>query len=64
MTLPAGTQSGQRMRLRGKGLPKRGGKEKGDLYAVVQIAIPKDLSDEERKLFGELSKKSAFQPRS
>jgi len=62
MTLPAGTQSGQRMRLRDKGLPKRGG-ARGDLYAIVQVAVPKHLSEKERELFEELAKVSSFNPR-
>lgn len=64
MTLPPGVQSGQRMRLRGKGLPKRRGKSHGDLYAIIQVAIPKDLTDKERELFEELSRTSSFSPRS
>jgi len=62
MTVPAGTQGGQRMRLRGKGLPKRGGSH-GDLYAIVRIATPKNLSQRERELFEELGKASTFNPR-
>jgi DnaJ-class molecular chaperone len=38
MKIPAGTQSGRRLRLRGKGLPVKGGR--GDLYARVQVRIP------------------------
>jgi curved DNA-binding protein len=50
LKVPAGTQSGQRFRLRGHGLPAVGKPEdKGDLYANVDVDIPKALSDEERK---------------
>jgi DnaJ-class molecular chaperone len=50
LKLPAGTQSGQRFRLRGHGLPSVGkSDERGDLYANVEVDIPKSLSDEERK---------------
>ena len=62
MTLPAGTQSGQRMRLREKGLPKRRG-SRGDQYAVIQIAVPKDLNPKERELFEELARISPFKAR-
>ena len=49
LKLPAGTQSGQRFRLRGHGLPSVGKPdERGDLYANVEVDIPKQLSDEER----------------
>lgn len=50
LKLPPGTQSGQRFRLRGHGLPAVGKPdERGDLYANVEVEIPKALSEEERK---------------
>jgi DnaJ-class molecular chaperone len=50
LKLPAGTQSGQRFRLRGHGLPGVGKPDdRGDLYANVEVDIPKTLSDEERR---------------
>jgi DnaJ-class molecular chaperone len=50
LKLPPGTQSGQRFRLRGHGLPNVGKPDdRGDLYANVEVDIPKSLSDEERK---------------
>jgi curved DNA-binding protein len=60
--IPAGSSSGRRIRLRGKGLsdPKGGA---GDLYAEIQIVLPKSLTDEERRLFEELARCSTFQPR-
>jgi curved DNA-binding protein len=60
--VPPGSSSGRRLRLRGRGLPKRGG-DRGDLYAIVQIAVPKQLSDEERELFEKLASSSDFDPR-
>ncbi len=63
VTLPAGTSSGQRIRLRGQGLPRRGGGVAGDLYAVVRIEAPRTLSGRERELFEELARISAFRPR-
>jgi len=53
MTLPPGLSSGQRLRLRGKGLPRRDGRQ-GDLYAEMKIAIPDELSPEQKKLFTRL----------
>ena len=50
MKVPAGIQGGQKLRLRGKGLP-RSRKAPGDLYAKVKISIPKELSDGERELY-------------
>jgi curved DNA-binding protein len=57
-----GTSSGQKLRLGGRGLPRpRGGA--GDLFAVVQIVVPAELSARERELYGELQRASAFNPR-
>jgi len=61
--IPAGTSSGRRIRLRGKGFPGAGGKDGGDLYAEVTIAVPRTLSDRERELFTELAEASGFRPR-
>jgi curved DNA-binding protein len=55
--VPAGSSSGRRLRLRGRGLPKRGG-ESGDLHAVVKIVVPKTLSDRERELYTQLAETS------
>lgn len=60
--IPAGSSSGRRLRLRGKGMPKRRG-EPGDLFAVLRIVVPKSLSAKERDLFERLSRESAFDPR-
>jgi curved DNA-binding protein len=46
------------LRLRGRGLPKRGG-ESGDLHAVVKIVVPKTLTDRERALYEQLAESSA-----
>jgi curved DNA-binding protein len=62
LTVPAGSSSGRRLRLRGEGLPKAGGGG-GDLYAVVSIKVPKKLTATERKLFEQLRDKSKFDPR-
>ena len=61
--VPAGTSSGRRLRLKGRGMPNRRGAP-GDLYARVAIKVPKKLTDEERRLFEELRKVSTFDPRS
>lgn len=63
MQVPAGASSGQKLRLRGKGLPKSKSGERGDLYVEIQIAVPEDLSDEQRQLFEQLEQVSDFEPR-
>ena len=62
MKLPAGSKSGQKLRLAGKGLPRPGGGA-GDLYAAIQIAVPPSLTERERELYGELRDASRFDPR-
>ncbi len=62
MTVPPGTQSGQQLRLRGKGFPQARG-ERGDLFVTIQIAVPKALSPEEQQLFEQLASRSSFNPR-
>lgn len=60
LKLPPGTQSGQRFRLRGHGLPQVGKPDdRGDLYASIEVDVPKQLGDEERKLYEELRKLAA-----
>jgi curved DNA-binding protein len=56
--VPPGSSSGRRLRLRGRGLPKRGG-DSGDLHAIVKIVVPKNLSDRERELYEELAEASS-----
>jgi curved DNA-binding protein len=60
--VPAGSSSGRRLRLRGRGLPKRGGGN-GDLHAIVKIVVPKNLSDRERELYEQLAESSSLDPR-
>ena len=61
MTIPASAQTGQKMRLKGKGFPHK--KTRGDLYVELAIVVPEALSSEEKKLFEKLAKASKFNPR-
>ena len=62
LTVPPGTRSGTKLRLRKRGLANgRGGH--GDLYATVHIHVPTTLTDRERDLFKELAGASRFNPR-
>ena len=60
--IPAGTQSGQKLRVRGRGLPARAG-EKGDLIVVARVEVPAQITDAERELWTKLSQESRFNPR-
>ncbi len=56
LTIPPESTSGQRIRLRGKGLPKKPrDSERGDLYVRLLVQTPKALSDEEKELFKKLA---------
>lgn len=55
IAIPAGTQSGTALRLNGKGMPKVGEKGKGDLFVVVEVRTPTELSDRERVLIQQLA---------
>ena len=51
VTIPANSQNGQNIRLRGQGMPKLGSPDvMGDLYVTVRPQMPKSLTDEQRKL--------------
>jgi curved DNA-binding protein len=54
LRVPPGTDSGSKLRLRGKGIPAHGGKPAGDLYVSIRIRVPKDLDDEGRQRLKEL----------
>ena len=54
VTVPAGTQSGHRFRLRSKGMPILNKSGKGDLYVDVYTEIPVSLTREQRKILEEL----------
>lgn len=53
--IPPGTRHGTRLRLAGHGLPHMGRKERGDLFVVIQVTLPKDLTREQRQLFEKLA---------
>ena len=62
MTVPEGSQGGQRLRLRGQGLRRRHG-GRGDQYLQLKIVIPPKLSAKEKEMFGKLAAESRFNPR-
>ena len=62
LKLPPGTQGGQRFRLRERGLPGVSG-QRGDLYVVAQIQLPKKLTERERELWEQLAQLHGGQTR-
>ncbi|MHA7815847.1 MAG: DnaJ C-terminal domain-containing protein [Pseudohaliea sp.] len=61
LTIRPGSQAGQKLRIRGKGLVGPAGR--GDLYAVLKVVMPAESSPEADRLWGELAEKAAFDPR-
>ncbi|WP_174847763.1 curved DNA-binding protein [Yersinia artesiana] len=61
LTIPAGSQSGQRLRIKGKGLVSKKGT--GDLYAILKVVMPPKPDEKTRALWQQLSEQAAFNPR-
>lgn len=62
LRIPANTQSGQRLRIKGKGLLNKSG-EPGDMYALFKIVIPAQTDESVRALWAQLAEQAAFNPR-
>jgi len=64
MTIPPGTQSGQSLRLKGKGVPHLGSAGRGDQYVKIEVVVPKGLSDEAKQLLKNFDRIQPESPRS
>jgi molecular chaperone DnaJ len=56
LVVPSGTQSGQVLRMRGRGLPRLAGEGRGDLYVTVRVEIPRGIDARTQELFRELGR--------
>ena len=63
LKVPSGSRAGQKLRVRGRGLPRPRSEEHGDLYAVLQVVTPSVMSEREKALYRELAEASSFNPR-
>ncbi|NDC01113.1 MAG: J domain-containing protein, partial [Verrucomicrobia bacterium] len=61
LKVPAGSTAGQKLRLRGQGLPREDG-SRGDLYALLEIAVPPEVSPGEKELWEKLARESRWRP--
>lgn len=59
VTVPPGTQSGTALRLNGKGMPRLGGKGKGNLFVIVEVRTPTDLTPRQKELLEEFARLDA-----
>jgi len=60
MKIPSNARSGQKIRLKGEGLP---GKQAGDLFVILQVYVPQPKNDSDRKLFEKMKQQMPFNPR-
>lgn len=63
LTVPPGVQSGQKLRLKGKGAPHLKDGIRGDMYAVIKITVPKKLSKESERLLRDFEVNNPDNPR-
>ncbi len=62
LRIPSGTSSGKTFRVRGKGFPKPGSDQRGDLLVTVEVDVPGDLTDEEQALLEKLREQEQTRP--
>jgi curved DNA-binding protein len=60
VVVPAGSQSGRKLRLKGRGVP---GQPAGDLYLILELVLPPATSDKARELYRTMAREMAFNPR-
>ncbi|MCL4748252.1 MAG: J domain-containing protein, partial [Burkholderiaceae bacterium] len=58
--VPAGSQHGRKLRLRGRGIP---GREPGDLYVLLELVLPPALDDKARDAYRAMARDLPFNPR-
>jgi len=61
LKVPAGSSSGRKLRLKGRGIP---GSPPGDLYVILQVALPAADSDQAKQAYRSMEQQFAFNPRS
>jgi curved DNA-binding protein len=63
LRIPPGSENGQQLRVRGRGLPKGKTGERGDFHATLSVHLPTKVTEEERALWEKLRAASSFNPR-
>jgi curved DNA-binding protein len=60
VSVPAGSQTGRKLRLKGRGIPA---KPPGDLYLILNVVLPAATTDRARELYEQMARELAFNPR-
>ena len=60
LKIPPGSPAGKKLRLKGRGIPAR---QPGDLYVVLQIALPKVENERQKQVFEDMKREFSFKPR-
>ena len=60
VTIPPGSQSGRKLRLKGRGIPAR---EPGDLYLILDVVLPPATSERAKEIYQQMARDLAFNPR-
>lgn len=63
LSIPAGTSSGQRLRVKGQGIPAYKDKPQGDLFVVVKVVVPKKVDERSQELIREFAERNPMDPR-
>jgi DnaJ-class molecular chaperone len=63
LPIPAGSSCGQKLRVRGRGVPAHGKHPEGDLFVVLKILVPKNVDEESRRLIREFAERNPMTPR-
>ena len=60
MNVPAGSQTGRKLRLKGRGIPSA---TPGDLYLILEVVLPPATTAKAKALYEEMARELAFNPR-
>jgi len=63
LTVPPNSSSGQKLRLRGQGMPPAGDRAGGDLFVALKVVMPKAADEESRRLIREFGERNPMRPR-
>jgi curved DNA-binding protein len=63
LTIPPGSSSGQRLRIKGQGIPAAASRPQGDLFVVLKVVVPKTIDATSRRLIQEFSEHNPQDPR-